>query len=287
MSKKSLFALAVALAALAATSPTGTRQVSADASQPLSPAQVSAFTILDGNLVPLEPATTDPPGHFNSVTTFDFDPSGLDTVQSAWIAGIGCPNAVATKNASGYTDTQCAGTFDPNDLTNEGLLLEKGGPTAQNEAGVAALHNVQGITLTELGYDIRTTEYPPIVGRGSHCGAGAPRFDVYTTVGLFFVGCVSPVADAFSSDVPGSGGGWTRLRWGVPASSVPVCGFPAFTAPVPTPCPNHPGYALITGTVQHIYIVFDEGTDTNNDFFGTAMLDNVDVNGQLVGKGGS
>jgi hypothetical protein len=42
----------------------------------------------------------------------------------------------------------------------------------------------------------------------------------------------------------------------------------------------------ITGTVQRITIVFDEGTDAFGapDSFGAAVLDNIDVNGQLVGK---
>jgi hypothetical protein len=37
--------------------------------------------------------------------------------------------------------------------------------------------------------------------------------------------------------------------------------------------------------VQRIQIVFDEGYDTGLDFFGAAMLDNIDVNGKLVGHG--
>jgi hypothetical protein len=31
--------------------------------------------------------------------------------------------------------------------------------------------------------------------------------------------------------------------------------------------------------------VFDEGQDTDPDFFGLAVLDNIDVNGQLIGTG--
>ena len=31
--------------------------------------------------------------------------------------------------------------------------------------------------------------------------------------------------------------------------------------------------------------MFDEGTDTGPDFFGAAILDNIDVNGTLVGQG--
>src|SRR5256884_6277584 len=46
---------------------------------------------------------------------------------------------------------------------------------------------------TELGYDIRKfgpgTHSGP---QGSHCGAGAPRFNVSTSIGFFFLGCSSP-----------------------------------------------------------------------------------------------
>jgi hypothetical protein len=55
-------------------------------------------------------------------------------------------------------------------------------------------------------------------------------------------------------------------------------------APTPTTaCPVNFALVPITGTVQRIVIVFDEGTDTGADFFGAAILDNIDVNGQLVG----
>ena len=41
----------------------------------------------------------------------------------------------------------------------------------------------------------------------------------------------------------------------------------------------------MTGDVKSIQIVFDEGQDTGPDFFGLAVLDNIDVNGTLVGHG--
>jgi len=58
--------------------------------------------------------------------------------------------------------------------------------------------------------------------------------------------------------------GWVRLRWG-PAEAFPP----------------------ITTSVQRIVIVFDEGTDASGgpDEFGAAILDNIDVNGTLVGEG--
>jgi hypothetical protein len=45
------------------------------------------------------------------------------------------------------------------------------------------------------------------------------------------------------------------------------------------------GYALqpITSPVVSISIIFDEGTDT--DAIGAAILDNIDINGTLVGQG--
>jgi hypothetical protein len=39
--------------------------------------------------------------------------------------------------------------------------------------------------------------------------------------------------------------------------------------------------------VNDISIVFDEGQDTGPDNFGLAVLDNIDVNGTLVGQGDS
>jgi hypothetical protein len=37
--------------------------------------------------------------------------------------------------------------------------------------------------------------------------------------------------------------------------------------------------------VSSITIIFDEGTDIGPDNFGLAVLDNIDVNGALVGRG--
>jgi hypothetical protein len=43
----------------------------------------------------------------------------------------------------------------------------------------------------------------------------------------------------------------------------------------------------ITGTVQSITIIFDEGQDASAgpDMFGLAVLDNIDINGTIVGRG--
>jgi len=222
---------------------------------------------------------SDPNETFHQAKPQEFDPAHTNLVQAAWLNGIGCPTnaSVATYPATSptgtYSDPACSPTlgYDPKDQHNEGLLMVKTGPTSNNAAAVAELKKVKGIVLTELGYDIR--KYGPGTHAGpfgSHCGAGAPRFDVETTVGSFFIGCSSPPP---TTEVPGQG--WIRLRWG---KSVPLIGFSSS-------CGTPSGSCAVTGTVTRIQIVFDEGQDAGPDFFGAAILDNIDVNGMLVGHG--
>jgi hypothetical protein len=188
------------------------------------------------------------------VIPFEFDPGKTYLVRSRWLRGTGCPPS----------DAICGGG-DSKDNKNEGLLLVKTGPTSNNASAGAEVKGVKGITLTELGYDIRkgTAAANPA---GSHCDNGSPRFNVRTDDGLFFVGCTSPPATMATGDVS-----WLRLRWGTPTcvpafntSGLPVC---------------------ISGTVRSIAVLFDDGQDTGPDFFGLAVLDNIDVNGTLVGQG--
>ena len=208
---------------------------------------------------------------FKSVKPAVFDPAHSNLAQSGWLSGIGCPTSqdiqaflppnFDTTGTVTYADAGCP-TTDPGDKTNEGLLLAKTGPTNDNAAGTAQLKDVKGITLTELGYDIRKGGAPGSA-TGSHCGAGAPRFNVTTSDGSWFIGCNSPPPTVTSTS-----DGWTRLRWS------PVTGFKDGVTQSP-----------VTGKVKDISIVFDEGQDTGPDFFGLAVLDNVDVNGTLVGQG--
>jgi hypothetical protein len=245
----------------------------------------------------------DPPGFFQ-VKPQEFDPGKTDLVQAAWLHGIGCPTnaTIALPNASftgvgsfsSYTDPACdpsVGGGDPKDQRNEGLFLVKTGPTTNFASAGAELHNVKGITLSELGYDIRKYGLGTHAGvQGSHCGAGAPRFNILTTTGFFFLGCSSP---APNSEDPGDG--WIRLRWGRTVTLMAFC-----VAPTPTlTCPANFSLVPVTGAVKRIQIVFDEGylTPTNTTFpptinsgggpdeFGGAILDNIDVNGALVGRG--
>jgi hypothetical protein len=204
------------------------------------------------------------------VKTGTFDPAKTFLVQAAWIDGIGCPTAAKFSTdgttTTPYTDAACP-TGDTSDGHNQGLLLAKTGPTANDAAADAQLAGVKGMTLTELGYDLRKSA-SAVDPRGSHCGAGAPRFNVVTGDGtLYFIGCNSPVATS-----TGVGAGWLRLRWG---GTVPLMAY------------SQAGVLTdITGkTVMTIDLVFDEGQDTAPDNFGLAVLDNIDVNGTLVGAG--
>src|SRR5579872_294759 len=218
-------------------------------------------------------ALADPPQF--QVHPSTYDPAGTDLVQSAWLNGIGCPTGAmvatypATKPTGTYTDAACP-TGDPKDNGNEGLFLAKTGPTPNNAAAVATITGLDKNTgLSELGYDLRkpSNANDP---RGSHCGAGAPRFNVQTQNGnSYFIGCNSPPATQ-----TGGSTSWIRLRWGT-GSPGSVMGFNANT------------FALeaITSPVVSISIVFDEGTDTGPDNFGAAVLDNIDINGVMVGQG--
>jgi hypothetical protein len=104
--------------------------------------------------------------------------------------------------------------------------------------------------VTEIGFDIRND---------SHCGAGAPRFNIQTTTGKsYFLGCNSP---APTTTTPGTD--WTRRRWADPA------GVQAYNA-------STSALEAITDPIKSISIVFDEP--------GLAVLDNVDLNGTMVGS---
>lgn len=194
----------------------------------------------------------------NEVRPWEFDPYGTSLVQSEWLARIGCPtNATINTGTPGtYSDPACPVRVGPTDRNHKGLLLSKQGPTANIASAGAELRGVAGEPLNSIGYDIRKNG-GAFTERGSHCGAGAPRFNVVTDFGTHFIGCVSPPP---VNQVLGLG--WTRLAWS------PATAFP----PVP------PG-----ATVRAIDIVYDEGQDTGPDHFGMAILDNIMVNGTYIG----
>jgi hypothetical protein len=170
--------------------------------------------------------------------TFEFDPDATGIVEAAWVPHEGLPDA---GNA------------------NHALLLVKDGPTATNASSGAIIQGVGGITLMELGFDVRMD---------GHCGAGAPRFNVtMSNDGLHFVGCAAgPVMPGPLTDPQGNV--WIRKRWNLAALLLTA----------------NPPITPLSGNVVSISIVFDEGTDQGQGF---THLDNIDINTVLIGKPGN
>ena len=215
----------------------------------------------------LESNPDDYTGHGFQVKPGQFDPFKTYLVQGAWLHGIGCPrpgtrivvcvfNPVTQQCEFEERTTPNPGEIcveDTSDDRMEGLLLAKTGPTENFASAFARIVGIKGTVITELGWDIRKhgpgTRFGP---NGSHCGGGAPRWNIGTDQGIVFIGCnsVPPSVDT-------NGQAWIRQRW---------------TFPTPI-------------TAQSLAILFDEGTDTNPDFFGAAILDNITINGVIVGKG--
>jgi hypothetical protein len=174
--------------------------------------------------------------------------AGSNIVTSAWLPGMGLPD----NGSSNVTPSN----RDP----HLGLLMNKNGLTADCSSALAVINGVNGKVLTELGFDYRN---------GSHCGAGAPRFNVVTSDNVFHFG--GGCANGTKTPAPQDPAQWTRVRIN---PTNPAQMFP----------PVAPG-----ATIKSIQIVFDEGTDTPSldDPMGVGLvvLDNIDVNGALVGSG--
>ena len=197
-----------------------------------------------------------------------FDPKKTYLVGAKWETGLGCPtNSKITLDGVTtqlFTDLACP-TADPGDNKNTGLLLAKTGPLENFAAATATLSKPTN-PINVLGYDLRKPGDVPTDPRGSHCSGGAPRFDLIDATGaVYFVACNDPAPTVFLSSQA-----WQRLRWGPPVMAFPALGGP----PVD-----------ISGlTIKTIEIVFDEGTNAGPDNFGIAVLDNIDINGTLVGS---
>ena len=159
-------------------------------------------------------------------------------------------------------------TYNPNNCPGEvaqwdesmgnpapSLHLTKPCPTATDAATGATVNNVDGITLSNLGFDYLTA---------GHCGAGAPRYNVYTTSGVYyFFGCTYGTHTDLHN-------GWTRVVFN-DADAVPSDGTTAW-----------PGFGSVT--ITGIDVVMDEGNDVSatQGSPGDAHLDNFVINGQTV-----
>ena len=166
---------------------------------------------------------------------YAYDPAGTNTVAATWMDGTG---GASTSTATTAADTR-----------NQGLLLSKtSNASNQAQAGVV-IRDVEGISLTQLGYDIRV---------GSQCTATSPRFVVVTTDDVVHkIGCAGGTAQ------PAPVAGWKRLRFD-PAN-------PAQTVP-----------AIPAGSkVKSIHLVHDGGPEAGSSI---VVLDNIDINGKIIGQ---
>jgi hypothetical protein len=162
---------------------------------------------------------------------YAYDPAGSNSVAATWVDGTG------------------AASKTPTDTRQQGLLLSKtSAASTQAQAGVV-IRDVEGMTLSELGYDIRT---------GSQCTAKSPRFVVVTTDDVVHkIGCSTGTAQ------PAPAAGWTRLRFD-PAN------------------PAQTSTAISTGSkVKSIYLVLDDGPETGASM---VVIDNININGTFIGQ---
>ena len=136
--------------------------------------------------------------------------------------------------------------YDPGDTgaalatwTKDGLSLQKNTATADNVAAGAAFKGVEGKALSQLSFDVKTDSY---------CGAGAPRFNVYTATGTQFFGCTYGTHDDL-------GNGWTHV---------------AFHG-------GEPGAGSFGAIIT-------DGVEVVQDEEGKTLLRNISVNGVAVDK---
>ena len=176
----------------------GVQAAGSDSTQTLTAAQISLFTTAGrehdrgrGGRPGHRSAAGAPRGQAGRVRPGALAPRAGRMVRCRGLSERSKLLALSGHEGSSHVQRSGCPTSDPKDNENDGLVLDKMGPTDNNAIAFAEIKGVKG-PITELGYDIRKWSGTRFSPNGSHCGAGAPRFDVYTTDGLFFVGCQSP-----------------------------------------------------------------------------------------------
>ncbi|MFB3814936.1 MAG: hypothetical protein ACE14L_12585 [Terriglobales bacterium] len=207
--------VSVAPAGLAAGTYSGMLQISAtntSAAVPITLIVSSTTAGTDG--VRLDPAP------------FTYDPTGTNGVSAIWVYGAG-NNATANHDAL------------------QGLVLVKNGPSSTDAQAGVHVQGAAGLSLTELGFDIRTGQ----------CTASGPHFAVVTSDGAAHV---LPCSGGVQQAAPAAG--WQRVRFDL----------------------NRAIPAIAVGqAVTSIDLVLSAGPDSNSGF---AVVDNIDVNGKLITK---
>ncbi len=185
-------------------------------------------------------------------------PAGSGIVTAAWLRGMGLPdNGGLNSNPSDPTDNP--NKKDP----HFGLLLSKNGPTPDCSSSGARITGVEGMIVGpgfELGFDYRN---------GTHCGAGAARFNVMATDGFHFVGGCANATPSNRTPAPQDPTQWTRVRFDTSDAFPPLS---------------------VGSEIQSISILYDEGTDATSapddpNGVGLTVLDNIDVDGMLITRG--
>jgi hypothetical protein len=136
------------------------------------------------------------------------------------------------------------GLPDSNGNSNQALYFQKTVPTPTNAAGVASINGLEGMpasALTGLSWKHR---------EDGHCGAGAPRWDLFVTnpdgsSHIIFLGCN---AAAHSEAGFGSGHGWCQDSYAGLDLQAQILG----------------QGGTLDATINGLAIVFDEGNDTAN-----------------------
>src|SRR5438067_542133 len=137
---------------------------------------------------------------------------------------------------------------DSGSNADQALYFQKMTATAAFAAGVAVIQGIEGLPVSQL---IGLGFY---ISNDSHCGAGAPRFNIRVDLGggirqTVFIGCQEMTAS--DSQTSPSGKVYTHR---------------SVAAPTLTMLPG--------GTITSLAIVFDEGDDVGQGF---AFLDNIEV----------
>jgi hypothetical protein len=168
------------------------------------------------------------------------DPTASGIVSAKWVARQGLPDNPRSSKA------RPPKRFKP----GHALFLQKNGLSATDASARVDIQGVEGITLTEIGWDVRLD--------GS-CTANSPRFEIVTQDDVVHsIGCAATTISTTPINE-----NWEQRRYDV-ATAVPAI---------------NP-----TDTVKSISIVFDEGTDAGVGF---VYLDNININGVLIQKPGT
>ena len=163
--------------------------------------------------------------------------------------------------AAAWVDNLGTSPHNTSDPLNRGLVLAKSASAPVTALAGATIQNVTGISLTELGFDFRA---------GITCSTDSPHFVVVTTDGVpHTVGGCSSSAAAGQTTAPM---GWMRLRFNPSQATPPI---------------------QAADQVQSISVVLDKGANqpgsspTQNATGSIVVIDNITINGTIVGKGPS